>query len=66
MATNAMTLAEIGQRLRVSERTVQRRVRAGEIRAFNVGTQRRPKLRVSEDELQRYIATCRVGRGRAA
>ena len=64
MAEPEMTLAEVGERLKVSERTVQRRVKAGEIEVINVGSRLRPRLRVTEEEYQRYLASRRITRWR--
>jgi excisionase family DNA binding protein len=63
-ADRLMTLAEVADRLQVSIATVQRRVRAGEIAVLNVGSRLRPRLRVTEADYQRYLASRRITRWR--
>jgi excisionase family DNA binding protein len=64
-----LTVAEAARRLRLSEKTVRRRIRAGELPALRLGDGRAP-LRVSADELDAWIAERRtesaVGSGSSA
>jgi excisionase family DNA binding protein len=55
-----MTVAEFGQRIRVSPTTAWRKVRDGEIAAVNVGSRKRPRLRITETALTQYLAERRV------
>lgn len=61
-----MTVAQVAKRLGVGKATVQRRIKTGELAVINVGTALRKKLRVSETDYQRYLASRRITRGRAA
>lgn len=65
-----LTLREVGELLGVSPVTAWRRVRAGEIRAINVGAERgRPQLRVRPSavaEYQRRREIQPLPKGRAA
>lgn len=66
MAEQEMTLKQVARRLGVSEPTAWRRMKSGEIEVINVGTARRKRLRVTEEAYQKYIASRKIGRGRAA
>jgi excisionase family DNA binding protein len=55
-----MTLAEFGQRIRVSRTTAWRMVRDREITAVNVGSRKRPRLRITESALKQYLNERRV------
>ncbi len=62
MTPRLLTLAEAAEVLRVSAKTVRRRIEGGDLPAVRLGPR---TLRVREDDLQRYIAT-RVVRPREA
>lgn len=55
-----MTTAEAGAALRVSERTVERLIAAGTLAARNVGSPKRPRLRVTDQDLEAYLAGQRI------
>jgi len=62
MATQLLTPAEAGERLRVHRQTVYRMIWAGELPWTNVGRGRtRPRIRIPEPAVEAYIAshTCR-------
>lgn len=64
---NLMTLAEWGKRLGVSPVTAWRRFRDGEVEAVNIGSVRRPMLRVTEEAHVEYLRRRKIpARGRAA
>jgi len=58
-APRLLTLAETGERIGVSARTVQRLISSGELRAVDVaatkGDGSRARLRVREDDLTKWI-----------
>lgn len=53
---NLMTVREFGARIGVSRSSAYEIVAARRIDTTDVGTGRRPRLRISEDALKRYIA----------
>lgn len=56
MATTQLySTAEAGKILGVTSVTVWRWVNAGRIRAVELGTSDRPKLRIRDDDLQQFI-----------
>jgi hypothetical protein len=52
-----MTVEQFGQRLGLSRTSAWRRVTSGQVAVVNVGSARRPQLRVSEAEYARYVAS---------
>lgn len=46
-----LTIAEVGDRIRVSTRTIRRLIASGELIAVRIGTQ----LRVAEVDLEHYV-----------
>lgn len=52
------TIQEVGDAMKISESTVRRLIRRGQIAAFKVGD--RGQLRVKENDLERYIDSQRV------
>lgn len=55
MSTRLYTTAEAGKRLGVSAVTVWRWINLGRIRAVELGTPDKPKLRIRDDDLQQFI-----------
>lgn len=53
--TQLYTTAEAGELLGVSGVTVWRWINAGRIRAVELGTGDKPKLRIRDDDLQQFI-----------
>lgn len=51
-----MTVAEFGARMAMPEHMVRKRIRKGEIRAVNIASATKPEYRISEAELDRYVA----------
>lgn len=51
-----LTAKEVAERLRTGVENVYNRIGDGSLRATNIGTERRPKWRVEETELDRFIA----------
>jgi excisionase family DNA binding protein len=49
-----LSVTEVAERLGVSRRTVQRKIAAGEIPAFQLGGKRSP-IRVDAHELERWL-----------
>ena len=56
-----LTIPEVAEAMKVSEKTVRRLIKRGDLPAFKVGD--RGQLRVEEQELQRYIESTRVRAG---
>lgn len=50
-----LTPQEVAERLRVNLRTVYGWIESGELRALNVGNDRRPTWRIDEDRLAEFI-----------
>lgn len=55
---NFLTIQEVADAMKVSESTVRRLIRRGQIAAFKVGD--RGQLRVKESELEHYVESRRV------
>lgn len=55
---NLLTVQEIAEALKVSEKTVRRLIKRGDLAAYRLGE--RGQLRVNEDELERYVESQRV------
>ena len=53
-----LTVQEVAEAMRVSEKTVRRLIKRGDLTAYKVGD--RGQLRVKEGELERYIEAQRV------
>jgi excisionase family DNA binding protein len=53
-----LTIPEVAEAVKVSEKTVRRLIKRGDLPAFKVGD--RGQLRVEEQELERYIESQRV------
>jgi excisionase family DNA binding protein len=54
-AVEYMTLPEVAQRLRLSEGTVRRWIRTGQLRAEKVGLAPSFRYRVARAELERFL-----------
>lgn len=52
-----ITADEVAERLGVSLRTVRRLIEAGELPVHRIGR----AVRISEDDLERFVATRRIG-----
>lgn len=59
-----LTIQEVAETMKVSEKTVRRLIKRGAIVAYKVGE--RGQLRVKERELERYVETRRVEIEKAA
>lgn len=57
MEMTFLTTEEVATALRVERRTVQLKIRNKELAAVNVGSDKKPTWRVSQDELDRYITS---------
>lgn len=55
---NLLTVQEVAEAMRVSEKTVRRLIKRGDLSAYKVGD--RGQLRVKEGELDRYLESQRV------
>ena len=53
-----LTIPEVADAMKVSEKTVRRLIKRGDLPAFKVGD--RGQLRVEEAELERYVESQRV------
>lgn len=52
-----MTPAEAAIELRVGKRTVNRLISSGALRAHNIGSTARPRLRVTDEAIEAYVAS---------
>lgn len=59
MTTNFLSLEEVAKMLKVSERTVQREVKAGKLKAFRVGR----ALRFRLDAVEAYVQEQEIAPG---
>lgn len=50
-----MTVDEVGEILRISRDGVYRRISAGEIQTVNVGSAKRPRMRITHAALEDYL-----------
>ncbi len=53
-----LTIPEVAEAIKVSEKTVRRLIKRGDLPAYKVGD--RGQLRVEEQELERYVESQRV------
>lgn len=60
-----MTVTEFGRRLGVGRATAYRHVAAGQVDVTDIGTGRRPRLRISEKAYEKFVAR-RTEQGRVA
>jgi hypothetical protein len=58
----AMSVTDFGRRLGISRASAYRIVAAGQVDLVNVGTGRAPRIRITEEALQRYLAGRKFGR----
>jgi len=58
MYMKLLTVQEVADTIKVSEKTVRRLIKSGELVAYKVGE--RGQLRVKEDELERYVEAQRI------
>lgn len=56
-----MRVAEYAARMDMDPRIVRRRIKDGQIKAVNIGTEAKPEYRISEAELARWVAENQVG-----
>lgn len=54
MTAKVYTAKEVGELLGVSRQTVDRLIAAGEIASLNVGSELRPRKRITEDALDDF------------
>ena len=62
---NLMTVEQFGKRIGVGRATAYRHVAAGQVDVTDIGTGRRPRLRISEEAYEKFVAG-RTEQGRAA
>lgn len=55
MTTKIYTVAELADVLREHERTTRNRIYRGEIAHINIGTDRRPRMRITQGALDAYL-----------
>jgi excisionase family DNA binding protein len=53
-----MTVDQVAAHLQESTDTVRAKIKAGRLKAINVGTDRRPRYRITEDQLAEYEGKC--------
>lgn len=54
----SLTMAQAAKRLGVSAKTIERRIKSGEIKAYKFGDSKTSPVRISEEALQAYIERC--------
>lgn len=59
-----LTVPEVAEAMKVSEKTVRRLIKRGDLAAYKLGE--RGQLRINEQELERYVESQRVQTGDAA
>lgn len=60
MPGEMMTIRQVARLLRVGDRVVRAWIRSGELAVINLGDPRRARHRVSDHDLQKFLATRRV------
>jgi len=58
-----LTVPEVAEAMKVSEKTVRRLIKRGDLAAYKLGE--RGQLRINEQELERYVESQRVQTGDA-
>ena len=56
----SLTMAQAAKRLGVSAKTIQRRIEAGEIKAFKLGDSKNSPVRILEESLIEYVNRCTI------
>jgi excisionase family DNA binding protein len=56
-----MRVAEYAARMDMAPRIVRQRIKDGQIKAVNIGTEAKPEYRISEAELARWVEQNQVG-----
>lgn len=54
----SLTIKQAAERLGVSAKTIERRIKAGEIKAYKFGDSKTSPVRIPEEALQAYIERC--------
>lgn len=54
----SLTMAQAAKMLGVSTKTIERRIKSGEIKAYKFGNSKTSPVRISEEALQAYIERC--------
>jgi excisionase family DNA binding protein len=57
-----LTVDEVAKELRLSADSVHRRIRDGQLQAVKLGVAHNSPVRISENELLRYVEKSRTGR----
>lgn len=56
------TIEEVAEVLKVHDRTVRRYIKAGDLKAVNLGSVSQPNWRVQEDDLMAFLESRKTGR----
>ena len=54
----SLTIKQAATMLGVSSKTIERRIKSGEIKAYKFGDSKTSPVRISEEALQAYIERC--------
>ena len=54
----SLTIKQAATMLGVSSKTIERRIKSGEIKAYKFGDSKTSPVRISEEALQAYIDRC--------
>jgi len=60
MPNDLFTIRQVARKLRVGEKQVRQWIRAGELAVIDLGDVQRPKQRISEADLQKFLESRRV------
>lgn len=56
------TIEEVAEVLKVHDRTVRRYIKAGDLKAVNLGSAGQPNWRIQEDDLMAFLESRKTGR----
>lgn len=54
----SLTMAQAAKRLGVSAKTIERRIKSGEIKAYKFGDSKTSPVRIPEEALREYLDKC--------
>jgi excisionase family DNA binding protein len=66
MPNDLFTIRQVARQLRVGEKQVRQWIRGGELAVIDLGNSQRPKQRISQDDLRKFLESRRVVKRQAA
>lgn len=53
--SNMLTVQEVAEKLNISEQTVYKYIRTGQLPVTRFGTKKKPRIRINEDDFYNFI-----------